>query len=101
MKNFEDKVVKVISKLTCDGCGEQATQDDYEFHEFISIDHKCGYGSIHGDGNQISIDLCQKCFADMCGDSLTVIEPNDEKHDSGSRIDVKDILSANKISNQE
>lgn len=101
MKNFEDKVVKVISKLTCDGCGEQATQDDYEFHEFISIDHKCGYGSIHGDGNQISIDLCQKCFADMCGDSLTVIEPNEEKHDSCSRIDVKDILSANKISNQE
>ena len=34
MKNFEDKVVKVISKLTCDGCGEQATQDDYEFHEY-------------------------------------------------------------------
>lgn len=26
MKNFEDKVVKVISTLTCDGCGEQATQ---------------------------------------------------------------------------
>lgn len=37
----------------------------------------------------------------MCGDSLTVIEPNEEKYDSCSRIDVKDILSANKISNQE
>lgn len=32
MKNFEDKVVKVISRLTCDSCGEQASSDDYEFH---------------------------------------------------------------------
>ena len=101
MKHFEDKVVKEISKLTCDGCGEQATPDDSSFYEFISVSHKCGYDSIHGDGNQISIDLCQKCFVDMCGDSLTVIDPNDEKHDSGLRIDVKDILSANKINDQK
>ena len=37
----------------------------------------------------------------MCGDSLNVIEPNDEKHNSDSRIDVKDILSANKIINKD
>ena len=100
MKHFEDKVVKVISKLTCDSCGEEAIPEDYTFQEFISVNHRCGYDSIHGDGNQLSIDLCQQCFADMCGDSLTVIEPNDEKHDSDSRIDVKDILSANKIINK-
>ncbi len=101
MKHFEDKVVKVISKLICDACGEQAIPDDSIFHEFISVSHRCGYGSIHGDGNQFSIDLCQHCFADMCGDSLNVIEPNDEKHNSDSRIDVKDILSANKIINKD
>ena len=32
MKNFEDKVVKVIYQLTCDGCGEQAKLEDYAFH---------------------------------------------------------------------
>lgn len=78
MKNFEDKIVKVISKLICDGCGEQVTPEDYAFHEFISVSHKCGYDSIHGDGNQLSIDLCQQCFAKMCGDSLNVTEPSNE-----------------------
>lgn len=127
MKHFKNITIKEVSKLTCDGCGEQATPSDFTFQEFISINQRCGYGSIHGDGNQFSIDLCQQCFADMCGDSLTVIEPNDEKHedkevleyhnifeaisqskkeasclkyDSDLRIAARDILSANKITNQ-
>ena len=83
--------MKVISKLTCDACGEQATPDDFEFHEFISINHPCGYGSIHGDGNQISIDLCQKCFSDMCGDSLTVTEPDTE---NGNKLEYHNIFDA-------
>jgi len=81
MRNFEDKMVKVISRLTCDSCGEEASSDDFEFHEFISVTKQCGYGSIHGDGNQFSIDLCQQCFADMCGDSLTVTEHSNEHSD--------------------
>ncbi len=101
MKNFEDKVVQIISKLTCDHCGEQAIQDDYEFHEFISVNHQCGYGSKHGDGNLLNIDLCQQCFADMCGDSLTVNEhSNEEQVDIDLRIAARDILLAKKITNQ-
>ena len=72
MKIFEDKIVKLISKLVCDTCGEEANPKDYSFHEFISVNHR--YGSTHGDGNLSNIDLCQQCFADMCGDSLTVTE---------------------------
>ncbi len=75
MKNFEDKVVKVISKLICDGCGEQAIPDDSAFQEFINVNKQCGYGSIHGDGNLLNIDLCQQCFADMFGDTLTITNP--------------------------
>ena len=125
MKNYEDKTVKAISKLTCDSCVQQAIFSDYEFHEFISVNHRCGYGSIHGDGNLVNIDLCQQCFADMCGDRLTVIDPSNEKnndeleyhnifdaitqskkhadhlkHDSDLRIEARDILTANKITNQ-
>jgi hypothetical protein len=128
MKHFKDIIIKEVSKLVCDGCGEQATPSDYAFHEFISMNKRCGYGSIHGDGNQLSIDLCQQCFANMCGDSLTVTEPNNEKHEdndlleyhnifeaitqskkeasclkynSDLRMAARDMLSANKISNQE
>ncbi len=100
MRNFEDKIVKVISKLTCDSCGQQAIQSDYEFHEFISINHKSGYGSIHGDGNQFNIDLCQQCFSSMCGDSLTVTEPSDDQGDSDLRIAARNTLLANNITCQ-
>jgi len=100
MKRFKNITVKEISLLICDGCGEQAAIDDYIFNEFICISHSCGYGSIHGDGNQLNIDLCQQCFSGMCGDILTVTEPDDEKYND-IRVAVSDILLANKIANNE
>jgi hypothetical protein len=127
MKNFKNIIIKKVSKLTCDGCGEQENPCDSAFHEFININQRCGYDSIHGDGNQLSIDLCQQCFTNMCGDSLTVTEPNNEKHEDKELLEyhnifeaitqskkeanclkhssdllmaARDMLSANKISNQ-
>ena len=35
------------------------------------------YGSIHDYGKKIETDLCQQCFADMCGDTLRVTEETD------------------------
>ena len=75
MKTFKTVTTQKITAVVCDGCGLQASADgDYEFPEFISIGHNCGYGSIHGDGKLIGIDLCQQCFADMCGDTLRVTD---------------------------
>lgn len=78
MKHFKNVTIKELSKITCDSCGEQATPNDYTFHEFISINKRCGYGSIHGDGNQLHLDLCQQCFANSCGNNLTIITPDDQ-----------------------
>lgn len=73
MKTFKTVTTQALTTLVCDGCGLQASANaDYEFHEFVSVNQRCGYGSIHGDGKQINIDLCQQCFADMCGNSLRV-----------------------------
>jgi len=74
MKTFKTVTTQKITALVCDGCGLEANADDYEFHEFISVNHHCGYGSIHGDGNKVEVDLCQQCFADMCGDTLRVTD---------------------------
>ena len=75
MKTFKTVTTQELTAMVCDGCGLQASAgSDYDFHEFISIAHHCGYSSIHGDGKQISIDLCQQCFADMCGDTLRVTD---------------------------
>tara|TARA_R110002124_G_C8971054_1_gene515103 strand:+ start:7403 stop:8296 length:894 start_codon:yes stop_codon:yes gene_type:complete len=77
MKEFQSIKRQEIIKLICDGCGlEASTGDDYEFQEFTSINHHCGYGSIHGDSNKIEADLCQQCFADMCGGALRVTDEN-------------------------
>lgn len=75
MKTFKKVTTQELTTLVCDGCGLKASaDDDFEFHEFISIGHHCGYSSIHGDGNQLSVDLCQHCFADMCGGTLMITE---------------------------
>jgi len=131
MKNHKTVKRQEIIKLICDGCGLEASVDEgYEFSEFISIEHRCGYGAIHGDGKQISVDLCQHCFAGMCGDTLTIFDPldnqtndcvesklefnnifqaitqskkedNEIKKECDIRISARDILSVNSISNQE
>ena len=131
MRDFKTVKRQEVIKLTCDGCGLQASADgDYEFQEFISVERTCGYGSIHGDGKQIDIDLCQQCFADMCGDTLTIIDPldnqdsnsyedtleyqnifeaitkskheaNELKQGSDNKIFAREILSANRISTQK
>ena len=75
MKTFKTVTTQALTTLVCDCCGLQASADaDYEFHEFISVNQRCGYSSIHGDGKQINIDLCQQCFSDMCGNTLRVTD---------------------------
>tara|TARA_R110000737_G_scaffold207884_1_gene225731 strand:- start:3652 stop:3900 length:249 start_codon:yes stop_codon:yes gene_type:complete len=75
MRTFKTVTTQELTTVVCDGCGLQASTDSgYEFQEFISVSHQCGFGSIHGDGKQIDIDLCQQCFADMCGDTLRLTE---------------------------
>jgi hypothetical protein len=131
MKNFKTVIQQEVINLICDGCGLEASVDEgYEFGEFITIEHRCGYGAIHGDGKQITIDICQHCFAGMCGDVLTVTDPvdnqstdapeesleynnifqaitqskqkaNELKQNSDVRISARNILSVNTISSQE
>jgi hypothetical protein len=70
MKKFKRKSVKTLSVYICDKCGMQANFGDInslEVHEFISIEHVCGYHSIFYDGATATIDLCQHCFKETLG----------------------------------
>jgi len=88
MKTFKTVTTQELTAVVCDGCGlETSTDGDYEFQEFITINHHCGYGSIHGDGKKINIDLCQQCFGDMCGDTLRV---TDESNISAQNNEIRD-----------
>jgi hypothetical protein len=82
MKTFKTVTTQKLTALVCDGCGLQVNDGEYEFYEFISVNHHCGYGSIHGDGKQIGIDLCQQCFSDMCGDALSATDKNNSVNEN-------------------
>jgi hypothetical protein len=98
MRTFKTVTTQELTTLVCDGCGLKAsTNSDYEFQEFISVSHQCGYGSIHGDGKQIDIDLCQQCFADMCSDTLRLTEerniiPEGDKSSKTSSLEYSNIF---------
>jgi len=47
MKTFKTVTTQKITALVCESCGLEEKPDDYEFHEFISVNQRCGYGSIH------------------------------------------------------
>jgi len=40
--------------------------------EFLSLERSAGYGSILGDGNLVSLELCQQCQQDVLGPWLRV-----------------------------
>lgn len=77
MKKFKNKSVEVLSAYICDKCGQEAsfTSDNLEAQEFVSIEHKAGYASIFGDGNELSIDLCQHCFKELLGPWVKIKNP--------------------------
>ncbi len=66
--------VKVVSELICDRCGLHVVKGDYEYSEFICIEHRCGYGSILEDGKLVCIDICQRCFVDSFDEDLRLNE---------------------------
>ncbi len=50
------------------------TRDDYDagWHERVSLSFRGGFGSIFGDGNEVSVDLCQQCVKDTLGAWLRI-----------------------------
>lgn len=60
-----------IDYIICDKCGRKLDPEDFlEFQERLSIRFCGGYGSIFGDLNEMSCDLCQYCVKELLGDYL-------------------------------
>lgn len=67
MQYFSTKEIMSLSAKTCDRCNIHAESGDFEFHEFMSIEHIAGYGSVFGDGETLQLDLCQHCVKTVLG----------------------------------
>lgn len=64
---FREVTVQEPASIICDRCGRGTDNapDSFEFNEYLSIDHACGYGSIIGDETRLQVDLCQHCVKEL------------------------------------
>lgn len=72
MKTFKLVPTEAVSEITCDCCKTRFTGNDAGWFEIRSIEFVAGYLSTFGDGNTISIDLCQDCLKQELGPWLRV-----------------------------
>lgn len=61
--------------ITCDICKKTFDaspygKDIFEVQEFIHIRAAGGYGSVFGDGEKISCDICQHCLKEKLGEYI-------------------------------
>jgi hypothetical protein len=61
-----------VKQLICDKCGLKASVDEHEFHNFVSLDFDCTWGSSLGDGHHVDLDLCHACVKETLGPWLRV-----------------------------
>ncbi|SDQ22955.1 hypothetical protein SAMN05443245_0475 [Paraburkholderia fungorum] len=74
MLEYQDRVIQEVAACTCDRCQKRMMPDDYDsgWHERVSLSFRGGFGSIFGDGNEVSVDLCQQCVKDTLGAWLRI-----------------------------
>lgn len=78
MREFRPVTAQELAACTCDRCQRRITSDETgEWQERLSFDHSCGFDSVFGDGNSVSLDLCQHCVREVLGEWLRIGPPED------------------------
>jgi len=53
----------------CDACGTREEAEE-EAQEWLAWRHTGGYASVYGDGEDVSLDLCQACTKALLGHAI-------------------------------
>ncbi len=78
MREYKARTVQELAACTCDRCQRRLTRDDPgEWQERWAIDRIGGVDSVFGDGNTVSLDLCQRCAREVLGEWLRITPPTD------------------------
>ena len=73
-----EREVKTIAGISCDVCKRNIPLDDImEIQEMVHIEFIGGYGSVFGDGDQVTLDMCQHCFKEKLGGFVTTFYVGD------------------------
>ena len=63
---MKQHLTEEVVAIQCDVCKAQyTTEDSLRIQEFIHIDHTGGFDSAIGDGSNVKVDMCDKCFKNM------------------------------------
>jgi len=77
-REIVEREMQTLESITCDVCKNTIPLDDIlELQEMVSIEFVGGYGSVFGDGEQVSIDMCQDCFKEILGEFVTTFYVGD------------------------
>ena len=77
MREYRPRSVQELAACTCDRCQRHLTPEDSDWRERLSFDHTGGLGSVYGDCNTVSLDLCQHCVQEVLGQWLRITPPAD------------------------
>jgi hypothetical protein len=58
----ETREVYVPDIVHCNQCGNEISPQDKACGNFLPVSHSGGYGSVLGDGDDWSFDLCEPCL---------------------------------------
>lgn len=73
MREYRSRTVQELAACICDRCQRRLTSDEPgEWQERLSFDQSCGFDSVFGDDNTISLDLCQHCVREVLGQWLRI-----------------------------
>jgi len=73
MREYQSRTIQELAACTCDRCQRRLTPEEPgEWQERLSFDHSCGFESVFGDGNMVSVDLCQRCVQDVLSKWLRI-----------------------------
>ncbi len=68
------KEVKEAVGFKCHKCGREFTDHLWDCTGMI-WEYECGYGSKFGDGNKLTVCLCEDCIEEVLGDYLVIERP--------------------------
>nr|WP_311527972.1 DUF29 domain-containing protein [uncultured Ralstonia sp.] len=78
MREYQSRTIQELVVCTCDRCQRRLTPDEPgEWQERLSFDHTGSFDSVFGDGNTVSLDLCQHCTREVLGQWLRITPPAD------------------------
>ncbi|MCT7294607.1 hypothetical protein N5J06_17585 [Ralstonia sp. CHL-2022] len=78
MREYRTRTISEVVASTCNRCKRHLSRDEPgEWQEQLSFDHSCGFDSVFGDGNTISLDLCQHCVLEVLGQWLQITKSAD------------------------